>query len=37
LTEAEQHATGVTQDFIRLSIGLEDIGDIVADLQQALS
>jgi O-acetylhomoserine (thiol)-lyase len=36
LTEAEQQATGVTQDFIRLSVGLEDIGDIVADLQQAL-
>jgi len=37
LTEAEQHATGVTQDFIRLSIGLEDIKDIVADLEQALA
>jgi O-acetylhomoserine (thiol)-lyase len=36
LTEAEQQATGVTQDFIRLSVGLEDIEDIVADLQQAL-
>jgi O-acetylhomoserine (thiol)-lyase len=37
LTEAEQLATGVSQDFIRLSIGLEDIADIVADLQQALA
>ena len=36
LTEAEQKATGVSPDFIRLSIGLEDIRDIVADLQQAL-
>jgi O-acetylhomoserine (thiol)-lyase len=36
LTEAEQKATGVTPDFIRLSIGLEDIKDIVGDLQQAL-
>jgi len=36
LTEAEQQATGVTSDFIRLSVGLEDIEDIVADLQQAL-
>ena len=36
LTEAEQKATGVTPDFIRLSIGLEDIRDIMGDLQQAL-
>jgi O-acetylhomoserine (thiol)-lyase len=36
LTEAEQKATGVSPDFIRLSIGLEDISDIVGDLQQAL-
>jgi O-acetylhomoserine (thiol)-lyase len=36
LTEAEQKATGVTSDFIRLSIGLEDIRDIMGDLQQAL-
>ena len=36
LTEAEQAATGVTPDFIRLSIGIEDIQDITADLDQAL-
>lgn len=36
LTEAEQNATGVTADYIRLSIGLEDIEDIKADLNQAL-
>jgi O-acetylhomoserine (thiol)-lyase len=36
LTEAEQNATGVTSDYIRLSIGLEDIDDIKADLDQAL-
>ncbi len=36
LTEAEQQATGVTADYIRLSIGLEDIEDIKADLDQAL-
>jgi O-acetylhomoserine (thiol)-lyase len=36
LTEAEQKATGVSPDLIRLSIGLEDISDIVGDLQQAL-
>jgi len=36
LTSAEQEATGVTPDYIRLSIGLEDIEDILADLDQAL-
>jgi O-acetylhomoserine (thiol)-lyase len=36
LTEAEQKETGVTQDYIRLSIGIEDIEDIKADLDQAL-
>jgi len=36
LTLAEQAATGVTQDYLRLSIGLEDIADIQADLEQAL-
>jgi O-acetylhomoserine (thiol)-lyase len=37
LSAAEQLATGVTQDFIRLSIGLEHIDDILADIDQALS
>jgi len=36
LTPAEQEATGVTQDYIRLSIGLEDVEDIKADIDQAL-
>jgi O-acetylhomoserine (thiol)-lyase len=36
LTEAEQRAAGVTLDFIRLSIGIEDVEDIIADLDQAL-
>ncbi|OGS17505.1 MAG: O-acetylhomoserine aminocarboxypropyltransferase [Elusimicrobia bacterium RIFOXYA2_FULL_50_26] len=36
LSETEQLATGVTPDFIRLSIGLEHIEDIIADLSQAL-
>lgn len=36
LTEAEQAATGVTPDYIRLSIGLENVEDIIADLDQAL-
>jgi O-acetylhomoserine (thiol)-lyase len=36
LTPEEQEATGVTQDYIRLSIGLEDVEDIKADIDQAL-
>jgi len=36
LSEEEQLATGVTPDFIRLSIGLEHIDDIIADIDQAL-
>ncbi len=36
LTPEEQLQTGVTPDFIRLSIGIEDVEDIIADLDQAL-
>ena len=36
LTPEEQQSTGVTADYIRLSIGLEDIEDIKADIDQAL-
>jgi O-acetylhomoserine (thiol)-lyase len=36
LTADEQKATGVTADFIRLSVGLEDVEDIKADIDQAL-
>ena len=36
LSRAEQQATGVTEDYIRLSIGLEDVEDIKADIDQAL-
>ena len=36
LTPQEQAATGVTPDFIRLSIGIEDAEDIIEDLDQAL-
>ncbi len=37
LSAEEQRATGVTPDFIRLSIGLEHIDDIIADIEQALA
>ena len=36
LTEAEQATTGVTPDLIRLSVGIEDLRDILADLDNAL-
>ena len=36
LTADEQAATGVTQDYVRLSIGIEDVEDIKADIDQAL-
>ena len=35
LTEEEQKSTGVTSDLIRLSVGLESITDLKADLEQA--
>lgn len=37
LTEEQQQATGVTDDYVRLSIGIESIDDILADLDQALA
>jgi O-acetylhomoserine (thiol)-lyase len=36
LSIEEQLSTGVTPDFIRLSIGIEHIEDIIADIEQAL-
>lgn len=36
LTEEEQASTGVTPELIRLSVGIEDIRDILADLDNAL-
>lgn len=37
LSEEEQASAGVSPDFVRLSIGIEDIEDIVWDLDQALA
>jgi O-acetylhomoserine (thiol)-lyase len=37
LSPAERITTGVSDDYIRLSIGLENIDDIIADIDQALS
>jgi O-acetylhomoserine (thiol)-lyase len=36
LTAEEQQATGVTADYVRLSVGIEDVEDIQADIAQAL-
>ena len=37
LEPEEQHLAGVTDDYVRLSIGIESIEDIVADIDQALA
>jgi len=37
LTDAEREAAGITQGIIRLSIGIEDKEDLIADLEQALA
>lgn len=37
LTETEQRATGTTPELVRLSVGIEDVNDIIADLDQALT
>ncbi len=37
LSSQEQLATGVTPDFIRLSVGIEHIDDIISDIEQALA
>ena len=36
LSAEEQLATGVTPDFVRLSVGIESVDDIIADIEQAL-
>jgi O-acetylhomoserine (thiol)-lyase len=36
LSAEEQRATGVTPDFIRLSVGIEHVDDIIGDIEQAL-
>jgi O-acetylhomoserine (thiol)-lyase len=36
LNAEQQLAAGVTPDFVRVSVGIEDVADIIADLDQAL-
>ena len=35
--EAEAEAAGITENLIRLSVGLENVQDLIADLEQALA
>jgi O-acetylhomoserine (thiol)-lyase len=37
LTAEQQTASGVSPDYVRLAVGIEDIEDILADLEQALA
>ena len=37
LSETELRAAGVTPDLIRVSVGIENINDIIADFEQALA
>jgi O-acetylhomoserine (thiol)-lyase len=37
LSAQEQESTGVTEDYVRLSVGIESIEDIIADIDQALA
>jgi O-acetylhomoserine (thiol)-lyase len=36
LTAEQQAASGVSEDLVRLSVGIEDTEDLLADLDQAL-
>jgi cystathionine beta-lyase/cystathionine gamma-synthase len=35
--ETERHARGLTDGLVRLSVGIEDVQDIIGDLEQALA
>jgi O-acetylhomoserine (thiol)-lyase len=37
MSPEEQNKAGVTPEMIRLSIGIEHVSDIIADLDQALA
>ncbi|MCC7306865.1 MAG: PLP-dependent transferase, partial [Acidobacteria bacterium] len=36
LSPAKRAAIGITEGLIRVSVGIEDVNDIVADIEQAL-
>jgi O-acetylhomoserine (thiol)-lyase len=37
LSPAEQQQTGVVPEYVRISVGIEDVKDIIADIDQALA
>lgn len=37
MVEEQKHLAGVTPDFIRLSVGIQKVEELIADLHQALS
>jgi cystathionine beta-lyase/cystathionine gamma-synthase len=37
LSDAERAAVGITEGLVRLSVGIEDKEDLIADLEQALA
>ena len=37
LSEDEQRESGVTPDMVRVSVGIEDVSDIITDFEQALA
>ena len=37
LTDEQLKAAGIAPDLIRLSVGIEDIDDIIGDIEQALN
>ena len=37
MTPGEKQATGITENMLRLSVGLEDTDDLIEDLRQALA
>jgi cystathionine beta-lyase/cystathionine gamma-synthase len=36
IPEEERNRIGITNGLVRISVGLEDVEDIIADLEQAL-
>jgi methionine-gamma-lyase len=37
IRKADRQAAGITDGLVRLSVGIEDVEDIIADLEQALA
>jgi cystathionine beta-lyase/cystathionine gamma-synthase len=37
MTTDERAAAGVTENMVRMSVGIEDVADLIADIDQALA